>query len=194
MLNFIRLILTLFTLIIYNSSIAQIFENYSVYSFAPGISSASEGNNYSGFSMTANAASGTGFFHAEVSSTLGFNPEVFMNEYLTLDLAVGIPFKLDDYSEALIALSPFSINITVDGNIGLATLFKFRYGKIFLENKLVLVEYKEKSGDPFFLNNSYYGIRRVFGNDLGVGIRYTSFSQNYYILGFYISYGFEENR
>jgi hypothetical protein len=143
--------------------------------------------------MTAQAAAGTGYLHGELSSTLGFGPEVFMNEYLTLDMAAGIPFKLGEYSEALLAISPFSINLTVDGNIGLATLLKFRYGKIFLESKLVLTEYKEKSGDPFFLNNSYYGIRRVFRNAVGVGIRYTSFSQNCNMLGFYISYGFEDN-
>jgi len=183
----------LLILAICNCSKAQIFENYSVYSFAPGISSARDGNEYSGFSMTANGAAGTGYLHGEISSTIGFGPEVFMNEYLTLDLAAGIPFKLGDYSEALVALSPFSINLTVDGNIGLATLLKFRYGKIFLESKLVLTEYKEKSGDPFFLNNSYYGIRRVFGNAFGIGIRYTSFSQNYNMLGLYISYGFEDN-
>jgi hypothetical protein len=58
-----------------------------------------------------------------------------MNEYFTLDVAVGIPFKPGDYSEALVALSPFLINLTVDGNIGLATLLKFRNGKIFLEAK-----------------------------------------------------------
>lgn len=84
-----------------------------------------------------------------------------MNEYLTLDLAAGIPIKLGDNSEALVALSPFSINLSVDGNIGLATLLKFRYGKIFLESKLVLTEYKEKSGDPFFLNNSLWDQARI---------------------------------
>ena len=186
--SFILLILA-----ISNCSKAQIFENYSIYSLAPGISSSQEDSEYSGFSITANGAAGTGYFHGEVSSTIGFGPEVFMNEYLTLDLAAGIPFKLGEHSEALVALSPFSINLTVDGNIGLATLLKFRYGKLFLESKLLLTEYKEKTGDPFFLNNSYYGIRRVFGNAIGIGIRYTSFSQNYNMLGFYISYGFEEN-
>jgi hypothetical protein len=193
MAKFFSCILTLLTLAICSSINAQILDNYSIYSFAPGISSAREGNDYSGFSMTVNGAAGTGYFHGELSSTIGFGPEVFMNEYLTLDLAAGFPFKLGEYSEALVALSPFSINLTVDGNIGLATLLKFRYGKVFLESKLVLAEYKEKTGDPFFLNNSYYGIRRVFGNAIGVGLRYTSFSQNYNMLGFYISYGFEDN-
>lgn len=172
---------------------AQVFENYSVYSLAPGISNSHEDMQYSGFSLTAHGAAGTGFFHGEVSSTIGFGPEVFMNEYLTLDLAAGIPFKINDNAEALVALSPFSINLTVDGNVGLATLLKFRYGKLFLESKLLLTEYGEKSGDTFFLNNSYYGIRRIFGDAFGVGIRYTSFSQNYNMLGLYISYGFEEN-
>jgi hypothetical protein len=176
-----------------NQSKAQIFDNYSVYSFAPGISLAREGNEYKGFSMTAHGAAGTGYIHGELSSTIGFNPEVFMNEYLTLDLAAGIPFKINDNSEALIAISPFSINLTVDGNLGLATLLKYRYGKLFLESKLVLTEYGEKSGESFFRNNSYYGLRRVFGNALGVGIRYTSFSNHYSMLGFYVSYGFECN-
>jgi hypothetical protein len=185
--------LLLLLLALCNGSIAQVFENYSIYSLAPGISTSHENNEYSGFSLTAHGAAGTGFFHGEVSSTIGFNPEVFMNEYLTLDLAAGIPFKINDNAEALAALSPISLNLTVDGNIGLATLLKFRYGKLFLESKLLLVEYSNKSDDSFFLNNSYYGIRRVFGNALGIGIRYTSFSQNYNILGFYISYGFEDN-
>lgn len=193
MTRIICLTLALLTSTICKSSFAQVFENYSIYSLAPGISSSKESNEYSGFSITAHAAAGTGYVHGEVSSTIGFNPEVFMNEYLTLDLAAGIPFNINDNTEVLVALSPFSINLTVDGNIGLATLFKFRYGKLFLENKLVLVEYKEKSGDPFFQNNSYYGIRRVFGNAFGVGIRYTSFSQNNSMLGLYISYGFEAN-
>jgi len=116
-----------------------------------------------------------------------------MNEYITLDVAAGYPFLINANSEALVALSPFSINLTVDGNLGLATLLKYRYGKIFLESKVVFVEYKEKSGDSFLLNNSYYGIRRVFGNAVGVGIRYTSFSDNYSMLGFFISDGFKGN-
>jgi hypothetical protein len=185
--------LLLLLLAICTGSNAQIFENYSIYSLAPGLSTSHDDNEYSGFSLTAHGAAGTGFFHGEVSSTIGFNPEVFMNEYLTLDLAAGIPFKISENSEALVALCPFSINLTVDGNIGLATLLKYRYGKLFLESKLILVEYSNKTGDSFFLNNSYYGLRRVFGNAVGVGIRYTSFSQNYNMLGFYISYGFEEN-
>jgi len=193
MVKIISLVLILLTLTTCISSYAQVLENYAVYSFAPGISSSQEGNDYSGFSMTVNGEAGTGYFHGEVSSTIGFGQEFFMNEYLTLDLAAGIPFKIGYYSEALVAISPFSINLTVDGNIGLATLLKFRYGKLFLESKLVLTEYKEKSGDPFFLNNSYFGIRRVFGNAFGIGIRYTSFSQSYNMLGFYISYGLEEN-
>jgi hypothetical protein len=189
----IKYFFILLILAICNCSKAQVFENYSIYSIAPGISSSKEDTQYSGFSISAHGAAGTGYFHGEVSSTIGFSPEVFMNEYLTLDLAAGYPFKITDNAEALVALSPFSVNLTVDGNIGLATLLKFRYGKIFLESKLVLTEYKEKTEDPFFLNNSYYGIRRVFGNAFGVGIRYSSFSQNYNMLGFYISYGFEDN-
>ena len=188
-----KYILLLLLLAVCTGSNAQVFENYSIYSFAPGISTSHGDSEYSGFSLTAHGAAGTGFFHGEVSSTIGFNPKVFMNEYLTLDLAAGIPFKINDNSEALVALSPFSINLTVDGNIGLATLLKFRYGKLFLESKLLLVEYSNKTGDSFFLNNSYYGIRRVFGNAFGIGIRYTAFSQNYNMLGFYISYGFEPN-
>lgn len=171
MINNNHLILVLVFLSVCNYGYTQVFENYSIYFLAPGLSTSKENNDYSGFSLTAHAAAGSGYLHGEVSSTIGFGPEVFMNEYLTLDLAAGIPIKLGDNSEALVALSPFSINLSVDGNIGLATLLKFRYGKIFLESKLVLTEYKEKSGDPFFLNNSYYGIRRVFGNAIGGGIR-----------------------
>jgi hypothetical protein len=189
----IRCLFILLILAICNCSKAQVFENYSIYSLAPGLSSSKGNNDYTGFSITAHAAAGSGYLHGEVSSTIGFNPEVFMNEYLTLDLAAGIPFKISENSEALVALSPFSINLTVDGNIGLATLLKFRYSKLFLESKLLFVEYSNKTGDSFFLNNSDCGIRRVFGNAIGVWIRNTSFSQNYNMLGFYISYGFEEN-
>jgi hypothetical protein len=128
-----------------NHCIAQVFDNYSVYSLSPGISFATKNEMYRGFSILANAQAGTGFFHVEVSSTIGFAKEVFMNEYLTLDLAAGYPFKINEYSEALIALSPLSINLTIDGNIGLAALLKYRYGKLFFESKLVLTEYKELS-------------------------------------------------
>lgn len=176
-----------------NFAKTQIFENYSVYSFAPGISSSRADEQYRGISLTANAAAGTGFFHVELSSTLGYGKELFINEYLTLDAAVGVPFVINENSEALIALSPFSLNLTMDGNIGLATLLKYRYGKLFLESKLVLSEYKKKSGEPFLLNNSYFGVRRRIGDIFGAGIRYTSFSKDYNYVALFLSWGFEEN-
>ena len=183
----------LFNTIFCNAIKAQIFENYSVYSFAPGISFSRADEQYRGFSLTVNAAAGTGIFHTELSSTIGYGKEFFMNEYLTWDLAVGIPFRINENSEALIALSPLSINLTVDGNIGLATLLKYRYGKLFLESKLLLTEYKKKSIEPFWANNSYFGLRRRIGDIFGVGIRYTSFSNDYSYMAFFLSWGLEEN-
>jgi hypothetical protein len=189
------LIFSLFLMLILvpvQNGVAQILNNYSVYSFAPGISSSTD-KEYNGISLTANGAAGTNFLHGELSSTIGYGDGIFMNEYLSLDLAVGIPFKTGVNSEALIALSPFSINLTVDGNVGLATLLKFRYGKLFLESKLLLTEYKQKPDEPFLRNNSYFSVRRRLGDSFGLGIRYTSFSDNYGLWGLYIFYGFEEN-
>lgn len=172
---------------------AQIFENYSVYSFAPGISSSSDESG-SGFSLTAHGQGGTGLWHAELSSTLGYGKELFMNEYLTFDIGAGIPFTINGNSEALVALSPISINLSTEPNIGLATLLKYRYGLFFVEGKVLLADYKKgKSEIPFFANKSYISIKRRIGDVFGLGIRYTSFTRTDNILALYIFFGFEDN-
>lgn len=172
---------------------AQIFKNYSVYSLAPGYSTSSDESG-SGLSITAHGQGGSGFWHAELSSTIGYGKELFMNEYLTLDLAAGIPFEINDNSEALIALSPLSINLTTEPNLGMATLLKYRYGLIFVESKLLLTDYKkDDSGIPFLANKSYISVKRRIGDIFGLGVRYTSFTKTDHILALFIFFGFEDN-
>jgi hypothetical protein len=172
---------------------AQIFENYSVYSFAPGISSSSD-ESASGISLTAHGQGGTGFWHAEMSSTLGYGKELFMNEYLTFDIGAGLPFSINDNSEALIALCPLSLNLSTEPNLGLSTLLKYRYGLNFIEGKLLLADYgKGESNIPFLANKSYISIKRRIGDVFGLGIRYTSFTKTDSILALFIFFGFEDN-
>ena len=171
---------------------AQIFNNYSVYGFGPGYSSGNGSSDYKGPSLTLNGAAGSDYFHVEVSSTIGYGKKFFMNEYVTLDLAAGFPFSLGDNAEALVALSPFSINLTVDGTVGMASMLKFRYGKLILENKLMLKSYNKQDNETVFLNNSYYGIRYQAGQLLNLGLRYTAFSERYHYLAFMIAFVFDD--
>lgn len=172
---------------------AQIFDNYTVYSFAPGFSSSLDETS-EGVSLTAHGQGGTGMWHVELSSTLGYSSELFMNEYLTLDFAAGFPFIINDNSEALIALSPLSINLSTEPNLGLATLLKYRYGLIFVEGKLLLADYsKGKTDIPFLSNKSYFSVKRRLGDIFGLGIRYTSFTKTDHILALFIFFGFEDN-
>jgi len=170
---------------------AQIFENYSVYALAPGYNF-SEDEGLEGFTLTAHGQAGSGFFHGELSSTLGYGKELFMNEYLTLDIAGGIPFTINDNSEALIALSPVSINLSTEPSLGMATLLKYRYGLTFLEAKLMLIDYS-KNEIPFMANKSYFSIKRRLGDVFGIGLRYTSFTKTDHMLSLFLFAGFEDN-
>jgi hypothetical protein len=190
----LRILLALLPMVAVSANLkAQIFDNYSVYSFAPGYSSSPDETS-EGFSLTAHGQGGAGLWHVELSSTLGYGKEFFMNEYLTLDFAVGIPFVINDNSEALIALSPLSINLSTEPNLGLATLLKYRYGLIFVESKLLLADYsKGQTNIPFLSNKSYFSVKRRLGDIFGLGIRYTSFTKTDHILALFIFFGFEDN-
>ena len=90
-----------------------------------------------------------------------------------LGIGIGIPLKINEHVDFLIALEPLSMyfNMYDAGSFNSAFLTKFRYRMFILETKTNFWDWR-KGKDPVLEENSYYAFNVLFLKEFTAGVMY----------------------